>query len=110
MGIQNVLSKDSNLYGYKEVDSKGKYKLLKNKNVFPMVYVTSDTMSESEFDKLFYPYNLDTIYNRTIVNGETSNDYASKMKLIKNLDQSILIQNKKKIKKQYPLILILKIS
>ena len=103
MGIQNVLSKDSNLYGYKEVDSKGKYKLLKNKNVFPMVYVTSDTLSESEFDKLFYPYNLDTIYNRTIVNGETSNDYASKMKLIKNLDQSILIQNKKKTKKIIPI-------
>lgn len=103
MGIQNVLSKDSNLYRYKEVDSKGKYKLLKNKNVFPMVYVTSDTLSESEFDKLFYPYNLDTIYNRTIVNGETSNDYASKMKLIKNLDQSILIQNKKKTKKIIPI-------
>lgn len=103
MGIQNVLSKDSNLYGYKEVDSKGKYKLLKNKNVFPMVYVTSDTMSESEFDKLFYPYNLDTIYNCTIVNGETSNDYASKMKLIKNLDQSIVIQNKRKIKKTIPI-------
>ena len=103
MGIQNVLSKDSDLYGYKEVDSKGKYKLLKNKNVFPMVYVTSDTLSESEFDKLFYPYNLDTIYNRTIVNGETSNDYASKMKLIKNLDQSILVQNKKKTKKIIPI-------
>ena len=103
MGIQNVLRKGSNLYGYKEVDSKGKYKLLKNKNVFPMVYVTSDTLSESEFDKLFYPYNLDTIYNRTIVNGETSNDYASKMKLIKNLDQSILVQNKKKTKKIIPI-------
>ena len=103
MGIQNVLSKESNLYGYKEVDSEGKYKLLKNKNVFPMVYVTSDTISESKFDKLFYPYNLDTIYNRTIVNGETSNEYASKMKLIKNLDQSIVIQNKKKIKKTIPI-------
>ena len=103
MGIQNVLSREANLYGYKEVDSKGKYKLLKNKNVFPMVYVTSDTLSESRFDKLFYPYNLDTIYNRTIVNGETSNDYASKMKLIKNLDQSILIQNKKKTKKIIPI-------
>ena len=103
MSVQNVLSKDSDLYGYKEVDTKGKYKLLKNKNVFPMVYVTSDTMSESEFDKLFYPYNLDTIYNRAIVNGETSNDYASKMKLIKNLDQSIVIQNKRKIKKTIPI-------
>lgn len=103
MGIQNVLSKEANLYGYKEVDSEGKYKLLKNKNVFPMVYVTSDTISESKFDKLFYPYNLDTIYNRTIVNGETSNEYASKMKLIKNLDQSIVIQNKKKIKKTIPI-------
>ena len=103
MSVQNVLSKESNLYGYKEVDSEGKYKLLKNKNVFPMVYVTSDTISESKFDKLFYPYNLDTIYNRTIVNGETSNDYASKMKLIKNLDQSIVIQNKRKIKKTIPI-------
>lgn len=103
MGIQNVLSKEANLYGYKEVDSEGKYKLLKNKNVFPMVYVTSDTISESKFDKLFYPYNLDTIYNRTIVNGETSNEYASKMKLIKNLDQSILIENKKKAKKRIPI-------
>ena len=68
-----------------------------------MVYVTSDTISESKFDKLFYPYNLDTIYNRTIVNGETSNEYASKMKLIKNLDQSIVIQNKKKTKKTIPI-------
>ena len=103
MSVQNVLSKDSNLYGYKEVDIKGKYKLLKNKNVFPMVYVTSDTLSESKFDKLFYPYNLDTVYNRTIVNGETSNDYASKMKLVKNLDQSIVIHNKKKTKKTIPI-------
>ena len=103
MSVQNVLSKDSNLYGYKEVDIKGNYKLLKNKNVFPMVYVTSDTLSESKFDKLFYPYNLDTVYNRTIVNGETSNDYASKMKLVKNLDQSILIHNKKKTKKTIPI-------
>ena len=103
MSVQNVLSKDSDLYGYKEVDIKGNYKLLKNKNVFPMFYVTNDTLSESKFDKLFYPYNLDTIYNRTIVNGETSNDYASKMKLIKNLDQSIVIQNKRKIKKTIPI-------
>ena len=103
MSVQNVLSKDSDLYGYKEVDIKGNYKLLKNKNVFPMVYVTNDTLSESKFDKLFYPYNLDTVYNRTIVNGETSNDYASKMKLVKNLDQSILIHNKKKTKKTIPI-------
>lgn len=103
MSVQNVLSKDSDLYGYKEVDIKGSYKLLKNKNVFPMVYVTSDTLSESKFDKMFYPYNLDTIYNRTIVNGETSDDYVSKMKLVKNLDQSILIHNKKKTKKTIPI-------
>lgn len=103
MSVQNVLSKDSNLYGYKEVDIKGNYKLLKNENVFPMVYVTNDMLSESKFDKLFYPYNLDTIYNRTIVNGETSDDYVSKMKLVKNLDQSILIHNKKKTKKTIPI-------
>ena len=103
MSVQNVLSKDSDLYGYKEVDIKGNYKLLKNENVFPMVYVTNDMLSESKFDKLFYPYNLDTVYNRTIVNGETSDDYVSKMKLVKNLDQSILIHNKKKTKKTIPI-------
>ena len=37
------------------------------------------------------------------MNGKTSNEYASKMKLIKNLDQSILIQNKKKTKKIIPI-------
>lgn len=103
MGIQNVLSREANLYRYKEVDSKGKYKLLKNKNVFPMVYVTSDTLSESRFDKLFYPYNLDTIYNRTIVKDKKNQDYQSNMKLVKNLDQSILIHNKKKTKKMIPI-------
>ena len=37
------------------------------------------------------------------MNGETSNEYTSKMKLIKNLDQSIVVQNKKKTKKTIPI-------
>lgn len=99
MGIQNVIAKQDNIYGYEKVDEQGKYKLLKNKNVFPLMYVSSDTYSEAKFDKLAYPYNLDTLYNKTVVKEKTKSSYPSKMKLVKNIDQTISIHNKKKVTK-----------
>ena len=103
MGIQNVIVKKDNLYGYEKVDQQGKYKLLQNKNVFPLVYVTEDTMSEKDFDALSYPYNLDTLYNRTIVKKGNTKKYTSKMKLVKKLNQEYLVSNFKKTKKKIPL-------
>ena len=100
MGIQNVITKQDNLYGYTKVDEQGKYKLLKNKNVFPLMYVSNDTYSESKFDKLKYPYNLDTLYTHTIVKEKTKSSYQSRMKLVKNIDQKISIYNKTKVKKR----------
>lgn len=100
MGIQNVITKQDNIYGYTKVDEQGKYKLLKNKKVFPLMYVSNDTYREDKFDKLAYPYNLDTLYNRTIVKEKTTSSYQSKMKLIKSIDQTIHIHNQKKVKKR----------
>ncbi len=100
MGIQNVISKKDNIYGYEKVDEQGKYKLLKNKNVLPLMYVSNDTYSESKFDQLSYPYNLDTLYNKTIVDSKTKSSYKSKMKLVKKIDQTIYIHNRKRVKKK----------
>ncbi len=99
MGIQNVITKQDNIYGYQKVDEQGEYKLLKNKDVLPLMYLSYDTYSESKFDQLSYPYHLDTLYNKTIVDDETNVSYQSKMKLAKKMNQTIPIRNKKKIKK-----------
>lgn len=102
MGIQNVVVKKDNLYGYAEVDQQGKYKLLQNKKVFPLAYVTNEVMSEKDFDKLSYPYTLDTLYNRTIVKDGSTKKYISKMKLVKKIDKEYSISNSKKTKKKIP--------
>lgn len=103
MSIQNVIVKKDNLYGYTLVDRQGKYKVLKNKNVFPIAYVTNDVMSEKQFDQLKYPYTLDTLYNRTIVKGKKGISCASKMKKVKSIDKKIKICSKKKRRQKIPL-------
>ena len=103
MGIENVLVKKDNLYGYQKVDQEGKYKLLKNKNIFPLAYVTQDCMNEKNFKKESYPYTLDTVYNRTIVKKGKTKAYSSKMQLVKSVKKKRSIHSKKKIKKRIQL-------
>lgn len=103
MSIENVIVKKDNLYGYKMVDQQGKYKVLKNKNVLPIAYVTGDVMFEKQFDQLKYPYTLDTLYNRTIVHGKKSVSYSSRMTKVKSVHKKINIRSKKKQKKKIDL-------
>lgn len=100
MSIENVISTKDDLYGYEVMDTQGKYKLLMNKNVFPLAYVTNEVMSESDFDELKYPNTLDTMYNRTIVSGKTKKSYTSKMKLYYKDNHIYRIHSKKKTKKK----------
>lgn len=103
MSIENVIVKKDNLYGYKMVDQQGKYKVLKNKDVLPIAYVTGDVMFEKQFDQLKYPYTLDTLYNRTIVHGKQSVSYSSRMTKVKSVHKKIKIRSKKKQKKKIDL-------
>lgn len=80
MGVKYLYSNKSNIpIGYKVVEESNNIRILENNNVKPLAYATNNLFNEKAFDKLNYPYTLDTIYNNAIVaNGNHS--YESKMK------------------------------
>lgn len=80
MSIQNIISKEKDYPGYHIKDQQGFYYLLENKHVFPLAYGTSDLISEKNFNKLHYPYTLDTLFNRTVVSKAQDNTYTSQIK------------------------------
>lgn len=77
MGIKYLnTSKDAPI-GYNAISQN----IYMNKNVLPLGYATNHLLSETDYSKLLYPYQLDTLlYN--IVTTKTSNAIASKVKPI----------------------------
>lgn len=72
MGVKYMISNGVKPFGYDVITRRGKLMLLENKDVLPIAYASSDIMNEKDFEKLVYPYNMETLYQRTIVpNGET---------------------------------------
>lgn len=71
-------------YGYQVLkessDKDGSYVLAENTHVLPVAYASLNLMGEEQFDRLSFPYTLDTLTNNTIVPGSQDNDYASKIK------------------------------
>lgn len=79
MGVKYMYTNASVPYGYHAIENIGKKKIIENENVFPIAYATSNLMSEKDFSKVQYPYNLDTIYNRAIISGSTTKTYKSQI-------------------------------
>lgn len=71
---------DSLPWGYEVLQQKGDEVLAKNNSVLPTVYGSTNLFSEKEFDKLSYPYTMDTISNNTVVKKDVENHYQSKVK------------------------------
>ena len=82
LGVKTVYSEDVVPIGYNQIDKN----LYENNNVLPLVYATSDSYAEKQFNELQFPATLDTIYN----NGHK--DYQSKIKNI-DLNTSINYQS-----------------
>lgn len=55
-------------YGYDIAYEDGEHKILENKDVLPMAYVSYDTIGSSQFQTLSYPYSMETIFMNTVVN------------------------------------------
>lgn len=70
-------------YGYqvlkKRSDENGNYVLAENPDVLPIAYASYNLLGEEQFDRLNYPYTLDTIANNTVVPGSLDNGYTSKI-------------------------------
>ena len=56
MGVKYIITKKNNFIDYEEVAKKGKYKLLKNDDVFALGYGSNNLMSYEEFSIFNYPY------------------------------------------------------
>lgn len=77
LGVKTIYSEDVVPIGYNQI----KTNLYENNNVLPLVYATSNSYDNKQFNELQFPDTLDTIYNNVIVeNG--NKDYQSKIKTL----------------------------
>lgn len=88
MGCRYVFTKKILPAGYTEIARIKAGILAENPDVMPLAYATSELMSQSQFQQIPYPMNLDTIYNQAVVpmNG-IKNSYTSKIKPVEALFQ-----------------------
>lgn len=69
MGVRYILS-EKNVPGYRMIMQDGKVAVYENKEVLPMAYVTDQTISDSEYDSLKYPYNQTVFEKAVVVQGK----------------------------------------
>lgn len=79
MGVSTIYTHTKIPVGYEVIAQNKKNTIIENKEVLPIAYATNQLFSEENFDKLDYPYTLDTIYNNAIVKKGNS-QYQSQMK------------------------------
>lgn len=77
MGVKYMLTNGEVPFGYHVIKEQGKLKIIKNDNVLPIAYASSDIMSRSDFEKLKYPYNMETMFQRTIVSEAATVPYTN---------------------------------
>lgn len=102
MSIDSIIS-TKKIEDYQQVDQEKKYKLYQSQEIMPIAYATNQLYNENQFQKLSYPYTLDTLYHNAIVKKGNTN-YQSQFKSIDiNLKKEYSIKYKKKTKKVYTL-------
>ena len=77
MGTKYIISDtDPGLY-YEKVVAGENLNLYESKAVYPMVYKSSRTMSEADFDKSEFPYTAEYLMTHTVINNGENTDYQS---------------------------------
>lgn len=79
MGVKTIYTNTKIPIGYEVIGKNDRVSIAQNNNVLPIAYATSQLIEEESFDKLAYPYSLDTIYNNAVVKHKSTTDYQSKM-------------------------------
>lgn len=102
MSVDSVVSKKK-IEGYQKVDEINGLKLYQSQDVKPIAYATNQLYSQNQFQKLKYPYTLDTLYHQAIVK-DGNNDYQSQfIKEDMGLKKEYQIKNNKKTHINYQL-------
>ena len=95
MSVDSIVSKKK-IEGYQKVDEINGLKLYQSQDVKPIAYATNQLYSQNQFQKLEYPYTLDTLYHQAIVK-DGNNDYQSQfIKEDMGLKKEYQIKNNKK--------------
>ena len=102
MSVDSIVSKKK-IEGYQKVDEINGLKLYQSQDVKPIAYATNQLYSQNQFQKLKYPYTLDTLYHQAIVK-DGNNDYQSQfIKEDMGLKKEYQIKNNKKTHINYQL-------
>lgn len=73
--------------------------IIKNSDVLPMAYASSDVLSSSQFEKLAYPYSMEAIYNNTVVDHAAEQELSSNIQKVQPSYKVLKIDDSIKIKK-----------
>ena len=94
LGIKNIITTNKVPVGYTCSDKQGKYNYCRNEDVMPIAYATNQTINQQDFQKLSFPYTLDTIHN-TAITQQTNTQYPSQIEAVQT--SSKLIKESKNI-------------
>ena len=81
-GTKYLVSSNTSLIGYEEVNKIGNLVLYENNDVLPIGYVSQKLMSKREFEKLNYPYNMDALLNYVVVDQNLDDVYTTNIEKI----------------------------
>lgn len=94
MGAKYMYS-DSDMLGYEKVSKH----IYENENILPIIYGTDRIINEKEFDKLDYPYTIESLF-KGVITKENSNIDISKSMRQTDLNYIIKSSNGLKIEKK----------
>lgn len=84
MGVKYIVSDKESPVGYRLIDKIGSTSLYQNDNVFPLGYINSSHISKKYFDELEFPYNVEALMNKVIIDDPIYDDISdSKIKEVK---------------------------
>ena len=94
MGEKYIVTK-AKMKGIRLLGVSGEWKIYENESAAPIIYGTSQVMSEKDYDKLEYPYNQTTFLQKAVVPKSTakqadSGQQANSIETVDNLHNAVL--------------------
>ena len=103
MNVKYIVTKGNATAGYKKINQKGDYLLYENDNTLPLGFATSKTMSQMDYEKIGFPYNMGPIFENIITSKDVKSNIELKNKsnfafqILDLKNDYSLIKNKKNI-------------
>ena len=77
IGNKYLITDSSVPIGYKSIENSDIYV---NENVYPIAYVSTDIMSQNEYNNLTYPYNIEALSQNIIIKHDIKSEFESNIK------------------------------